>query len=72
MKMKGAEILINCLLEQGVDTIFGYPGGAIMPVYDALMDHLDEVEHILVRYGFLSVFLRQLTKSFISIEHGKS
>ena len=71
-QVSGAEILIRSLLREGVDTIFGYPGGAIMPVYDALMDHLDEVEHILVRYRFLSVFLRQLTKSFISIEHGKS
>lgn len=49
-QVSGAEILIRSLLREGVDTIFGYPGGAIMPVYDALMDHLDEVEHILVRH----------------------
>jgi acetolactate synthase-1/2/3 large subunit len=48
--LSGAQILIECLLEQGVDTIFGYPGGAIMPVYDALYDYQDKVRHILVRH----------------------
>ena len=36
MKLKGADILIKCLLEQGVDTIFGYPGGCVLDIYDAL------------------------------------
>ena len=35
----GAEALLQCLIEEGVDTIFGYPGGAIMPVYDKLLDY---------------------------------
>ena len=35
MKLTGAEILINCLIEQGVDTIFGYPGGSVLDIYDA-------------------------------------
>ena len=35
----GAEALLNCLVEEGVDTIFGYPGGAIMPIYDKLLDY---------------------------------
>ena len=47
MKMTGAEIVVACLLEQGVDTIFGYPGGAILNVYDALYKHRDQVTHYL-------------------------
>ena len=43
-------IIMQCLLEQKVDTIFGYPGGAIMPVFDALYDHRDKLNHILVRH----------------------
>ncbi|MDR2817065.1 MAG: biosynthetic-type acetolactate synthase large subunit [Proteiniphilum sp.] len=46
----GSEILIRSLIAEGVDTIFGYPGGAIMPVFDALYDHKKEVRHILVRH----------------------
>lgn len=46
----GAEALLECLLEEGVDTIFGYPGGAIMPVYDKLMDYEDRLKHILTRH----------------------
>ena len=41
---------MRSLIREGVDTVFGYPGGAIMPVYDALMDHMDEINHILVRH----------------------
>ena len=47
MKRKGANILIECLLEQGVDTVFGYPGGSILNVYDALYDYSDRIRHIL-------------------------
>ena len=47
MKMTGAEIVVACLLEQGVDTVFGYPGGAILNVYDALYKHKNEIRHIL-------------------------
>jgi acetolactate synthase-1/2/3 large subunit len=46
----GSEILIRSLLAEGVDTLFGYPGGAIMPVFDALYDHKNEIKHILVRH----------------------
>ena len=46
----GAEALLNCLLEEGVDTIFGYPGGAIMPVYDKLMDYEGRLMHYLTRH----------------------
>lgn len=45
--MLGAEILINCLLEQGVDTVFGYPGGAILHVYDQLYAYSDQIRHVL-------------------------
>ncbi|MBQ3627161.1 MAG: biosynthetic-type acetolactate synthase large subunit [Synergistaceae bacterium] len=50
MKLKGAYILLECLLEQGVDTIFGYPGGAILNVYDALYDYKDKFKHILTAH----------------------
>jgi len=46
MKMTGAKILIECLLGQGVDTVFGYPGGTILNVYDALYDYRDRIRHI--------------------------
>lgn len=46
----GAEAVIRCLLAEGVDTIFGYPGGAIMPVYDSLYDYRDRIRHILPRH----------------------
>jgi len=46
----GAEALLRCLMEEGVDTIFGYPGGAIMPVYDKLLDYQDKIRHILTRH----------------------
>ena len=50
MEMNGAEILIQCLLEQGVDTVFGYPGGCILNVYDALYNHTDKIRHILTSH----------------------
>lgn len=50
MKLTGAEIVIECLKEQGVDTVFGYPGGAILNVYDALYQHSDEITHILTSH----------------------
>ena len=49
-KITGAEALLRCLIEEGVDTIFGYPGGAIMPVYDKLLDYEDKLKHILTRH----------------------
>ena len=49
-KMTGAEIVIECLKEQGVDTVFGYPGGAILNIYDALYQHRDEITHILTSH----------------------
>lgn len=49
-KGSGSQMLLNCLIEEGVSTIFGYPGGAIMPIYDALYDYADKLEHILVRH----------------------
>ncbi len=50
MQLTGAEIVIECLKEQGVDTVFGYPGGAILNVYDALYKHSDEIHHILTSH----------------------
>ena len=49
-RMSGAHALLECLVREGVDTIFGYPGGAIMPVYDALIDYEDQLTHILPRH----------------------
>ena len=50
MQMTGAEIIIECLKEQGVDTVFGYPGGAILNVYDALYKYKDDIHHILTSH----------------------
>ncbi|MGY3054955.1 acetolactate synthase-1/2/3 large subunit [Pedobacter sp. UYEF25] len=49
-KGSGSQALLNGLISEGVTTIFGYPGGAIMPIYDALYDYADRLEHILVRH----------------------
>jgi len=49
-KITGSEALLLSLIEEGVDTIFGFPGGAIMPVYDLLYDYKDKINHILVRH----------------------
>ncbi len=46
----GSEAIIRSLIEEGIDTIFGYVGGAIMPVYDALYDHSDKIHHVMVRH----------------------
>lgn len=48
--LSGAQAIMECLVAQGVETIFGYPGGAIMPTYDALYDYQDKIKHILVRH----------------------
>lgn len=50
MKLSGAEILIECLLEQGVDTLFGFPGGAVLPIYDALYTRGKAIRHILTAH----------------------
>lgn len=49
-RINGAEAILRCLLAEGIDTIFGYPGGAIMPVYDALWYYQDRIQHILPRH----------------------
>ncbi|MFR4241084.1 MAG: thiamine pyrophosphate-binding protein, partial [Butyricicoccus sp.] len=50
MVKNGAEILIDALVEQGVDTIFGYPGGAVLNIYDALYKNSDRIRHILTAH----------------------
>lgn len=50
MQLTGSEIIIECLKEQGVDTVFGYPGGTILNVYDALYKHQNEIKHILTSH----------------------
>ena len=49
-RLTGSEIVIECLKEQGVDTVFGYPGGSILNIYDALYKHQDEIRHILTSH----------------------
>lgn len=49
-KLTGAQAVIQVLLTEEITTVFGYPGGAIMPIYDALFDYSDEIHHILVRH----------------------
>src|SRR6476659_3802686 len=48
--INGSQAVLQAFLAEGVDTIFGYPGGAIMPIYDALYDYRDQLQHILVRH----------------------
>ena len=50
MQLTGSEIVVECLKEQGVDTVFGYPGGTILNIYDALYKHSDEINHILTSH----------------------
>ena len=50
MQLNGSEIVVECLKEQGVDTVFGYPGGSILNIYDALYRHSDEINHILTSH----------------------
>ena len=50
MKLTGAQIIWETLIQQGSTTVFGYPGGAILPAYDALYDYSDRVKHVLVRH----------------------
>ena len=50
MQLTGSQIVIECLKEQGVDTVFGYPGGAILNVYDELYKHSDEIHHVLTSH----------------------
>ena len=46
----GSEALVRSLIHEGVHTLFGYPGGAIMPVYDCLYDYKEKLQHVLVRH----------------------
>lgn len=50
MKLKGAEIILECLIREGVEVMFGYPGGAILPTYDAMTKYTDKLHHVLVRH----------------------
>lgn len=50
MKLNGAEIIANVLLEHNVDTIFGYPGGAVLDIYDALYKYQDRIHHVMTAH----------------------
>ncbi|HBN82516.1 MAG TPA: biosynthetic-type acetolactate synthase large subunit [Clostridiales bacterium] len=50
MRLKGAEIVVECLIELGTDIVFGYPGGAVIPIYDALYDRQDRIQHVLTAH----------------------
>ena len=50
MKLNGSDIIIECLLEQGVDTVFGYPGGAVLNIYDALYKYKKKIRHIITAH----------------------
>ncbi|MFR9578645.1 MAG: thiamine pyrophosphate-binding protein, partial [Rikenellaceae bacterium] len=58
-KITGTRVLLNSLVESGVNTVFGYPGGQIMPLYDALYDYADDIRHILVRHEQAAVHAAQ-------------
>lgn len=57
--MTGAQALMECMLAEGVDTIFGYPGGSIIPVYDAMYDYRDKIHHVLVRHEQAAIHMAQ-------------
>ena len=50
IRISGSDAVLQCLIAEGVTTIFGYPGGAIMPIYDALFNYRDKLNHILTRH----------------------
>ena len=50
IRISGAEAVIRCLLEEGADLVYGYPGGAIMPIYDELYKYQDKLHHVLTRH----------------------
>ena len=50
MKYSGSQIIVECLLEQGVDTIFGYPGGAVLNIYDMLYQYSGRIRHIITAH----------------------
>ncbi|MCA9882968.1 MAG: acetolactate synthase large subunit, partial [Anaerolineae bacterium] len=50
MRLTGAEIILECLIREGVEVMFGYPGGAILPTYDAMTKYTDRLHHVLVRH----------------------
>ncbi len=58
-KIKGTQVILNSLIASGVDTVFGYPGGQIMPLYDTLYDYADQIRHILVRHEQAAVHAAQ-------------
>jgi acetolactate synthase-1/2/3 large subunit len=58
-RISGSEAVIRSFLSEGVETIFGYPGGAIIPVYDALYDYRDRLNHILVRHEQCAIHAAQ-------------
>ncbi|MEL7236403.1 MAG: thiamine pyrophosphate-binding protein, partial [Chloroflexota bacterium] len=49
-QLTGAEIIVECLIREGIDVVFGYPGGAILPTYDALYKYREQIHHVLVRH----------------------
>ena len=49
-KLTGAEIIWECIIRENIDVVFGYPGGAILPAYDALNKYRDKIHHVLVRH----------------------
>ena len=49
-RISGSEAVVKCLLAEGVDVLYGYPGGAIMPVYDELFKYQDKIHHVLTRH----------------------
>ena len=50
MRLTGAEVIIECLLEEGVDTVFGYPGGQVIPLYDAIYEYKGRIRHVLTAH----------------------
>ena len=69
MQLTGSQIVIECLKEQGVDTVFGYPGGAILNVYDELYKHKNEITHILTSHEQGAAHAAHGEKADVSAHH---
>ena len=67
-KISGSEAVIKCLINEGIEIIYGYPGGAIMPVYDELFKYQDKIHHVLTRHGKVQpMLLRVLQESLVRL-----
>ena len=64
-RISGSEAIVRCLLAEGVDVLYGYPGGAIMPVYDELYKYEDKINHVLTRHEQCALMPLKVMRVFL-------